>query len=245
MARAIGTLSCRGIRKHWKPPRWYGILSYSTQENHQGGDGIWTGSGVAHPHQAWFSSLDEVAMKFTLLINLGDNWPYTFVWLNEDAQHVPLSNEGHLSTMVDGVPCRSTCRHLHWLEVCKLLQCGEWVVYHQRDRWGMEPVQTSLLGSLIWGMDMLGKPAHKPSFLLVDLSWVTPGDHMPKVPTPCRTLTPPSSPHSAIIPAAQPPTLVWMPSFTSSCFGPCWTTPAQPQGALCWGDQHQWPWLIS
>ena len=63
----------------------------------------------AHPHQAWLSSLDEVAKKLALLIDLGDNWAYAFVQLNENAQHVPLSNEGHLSTMVDGAPCRTTC----------------------------------------------------------------------------------------------------------------------------------------
>ena len=47
----------------------------------------------AHPHQAWLSSLDEAAKKLALLIDLGDNWAYAFVQLNEDAQHVPLSNE--------------------------------------------------------------------------------------------------------------------------------------------------------
>ena len=52
----------------------------------------------AHPHQAWLSSLDEVVKKLTLFIDLGDNWAYTFVQLNED----------HLSTMVDGAQCRST-----------------------------------------------------------------------------------------------------------------------------------------
>ena len=67
----------------------------------------------AHTHQAWLFSLDEAAKKLTLFINLGNNWAYAFVQLNEDAQHVPLSNEGHLSTMVNGVPCRSSCGHLY------------------------------------------------------------------------------------------------------------------------------------
>ena len=125
----------------------------------------------ANPYQAWLSSLDEALKKLTLLINLGDNWAYTFVQLNEDdQQHVPLSNEGHLSTMVDEAPCRNMCGCLHQLEVCKLLQCGDQVVYPKGLNGGLEPVQTSLSGSLIWGMDMLGKPTCKPSFLLVDLS---------------------------------------------------------------------------
>ena len=117
--------------------------------------------------------------------------------LNEDAQHAPLSNKGHLSTMVDGAPCRSTCGHLCQLEVCKLLQCGDQVVYPKGLNGDLEPVQTLLSGSLIWGMDTLGEPTCEPSFLLVDLSCVTLGDHTPKAPAPCRTSTPPPSPHSA------------------------------------------------
>ena len=48
----------------------------------------------AHPHQACLSSLDEVPRKLTLLIDIGDNWAYTFMQLNEGALHAPLSNEG-------------------------------------------------------------------------------------------------------------------------------------------------------
>ena len=70
-----------------------------------------------HPHQAHLSSLDEVARKLSLLIDLANNWAYTFVWLNEDAQHVTLSTKGHISAMINGVPNRSACGHLHQLEV--------------------------------------------------------------------------------------------------------------------------------
>ena len=45
------------------------------------------------PHQACLSSLDEVARKLTLLINIGDKWVYTCVCLNKGTLHVPLSNE--------------------------------------------------------------------------------------------------------------------------------------------------------
>ena len=44
-------------------------------------------------------------------------------------------------------------------------------------------------------MDMLGKPACEPSFLLVELLQVTMGDCMPKASAPYRTLTPPSTSH--------------------------------------------------
>ena len=82
-----------------------------------------------HPSQTILSLLEEAAKKLVLLINTGDNWPYGFVWLCEDSQHVPLSNAGHISVMVDGAPSRSTCRCLSCLEVCKLLQCSSEVVY--------------------------------------------------------------------------------------------------------------------
>ena len=42
-----------------------------------------------HPCQTLLSSLEEAVKKLTLLINTGDDWPYTFVQLCEDSQHVP------------------------------------------------------------------------------------------------------------------------------------------------------------
>ena len=55
--------------------------------------------------------------KLALVVNSGDNWAYTFAWLNEDAQHVPFPKEGHLSIMINAVPSRSVCRCLYQLEV--------------------------------------------------------------------------------------------------------------------------------
>ena len=81
----------------------------------------------AHPYQAGLSSLDEAVKKLALLINLGDNWAYTFVQLNRDAQHVPLSKEGDLSAMINGMPSRSMCGCLCQIKVCKLLQYGDQV----------------------------------------------------------------------------------------------------------------------
>ena len=75
-----------------------------------------------HPYQGCISTLDEVAKKLTLLTTSGENWAYTFVWFNEDAQHVPLPKQGHLSTMIERVPSRITCGHLCQLEVHLLLQ---------------------------------------------------------------------------------------------------------------------------
>ena len=64
-------------------------------------------------------------------------------------QHVPLPEEGHLSTMIDGTPSRNACRHLCQLEVHKLLQYGDQVVYPEGLNGGLELVQTLLSGPLL------------------------------------------------------------------------------------------------
>ena len=67
----------------------------------------------AHPHQAHLSSLDKGVRKLTLLIDIGDNWVYAFMWFNEGALCVPLSNEDHISAMIDEALSSNACRHLH------------------------------------------------------------------------------------------------------------------------------------
>ena len=70
---------------------------------------FWLVAMWAHPCHTLLSSLEEAAKKLTLLINTGDGWPYTFVQLCEDSQHIPLSDARHISFMVDSAPSRSTC----------------------------------------------------------------------------------------------------------------------------------------
>ena len=106
---------------------------------------VWT-----HPWQARLPSLDEVARKLTLLINTGEGWAYTFMQLNEDYQHIPLSTTGHISAMIDGAPSRSVCGHLSHLEVHKLLQCGVEVVYPEGINGGLELWWVSLPKLPIW-----------------------------------------------------------------------------------------------
>ena len=117
---------------------------------------VWT-----HPHQACLSSLEEVARKLTLLINLGNNWVHAFGWLNQNTQHTPLSHEGHLSAMIDGMPSRSMCRLLCQLEVNKLLQYGDQVVYPEGLNRGLGLVQILLSEPLLQGWDVLGDSTHK------------------------------------------------------------------------------------
>ena len=62
--------------------------------------GVWV-----HPNQALLPSLKEAARKLTLLINL-KGCHYTFVWVSKDSQHIPLSDAGHISVLVDRAPGR-------------------------------------------------------------------------------------------------------------------------------------------
>ena len=149
----------------------------------------------AHPHHACLPSLDEAVRKLALLIDIGNDWAYTFVQLNEGALHVSLSSEGHTSAMINGALSRSACRHLCQLQVQKLLQCRSYVLCLEGLNRGLEPVQLSVPQPPMWDTNTLGRSAHESLFLQVDLSWAMPGDKMPLIPGPCKASIPPSSPH--------------------------------------------------
>ena len=112
-----------------------------------------------NPCQTLLSSLEEAVKKLALLINTGDDWPYTFVQLCGDSQHVPLSNAGHISVMVDGAPSRSTCGCLSCLEVCKLLQCSSEVVYPEGLNGGFKPIWVPLPKQSVSDAESTNEPA--------------------------------------------------------------------------------------
>ena len=120
-----------------------------------------------HPYQARVSMIDNVAKQLTQLASTGPNWPYALVQLNDDACHMPLPTEGHLSVMTEGntsnVPCRKICQ----LEVHQLLGSGSWVVYPEGLNGCQVPVIMSLPESLSNSMTML---KGESTFLQVDLS---------------------------------------------------------------------------
>ena len=76
----------------------------------------------AHPHQAHFQTLEEMAHKHMLWADISTDWPCALIWLNDDLSHAPLLNEGHISTMTDGAPSMDAHSWLHQLQLCKLLQ---------------------------------------------------------------------------------------------------------------------------
>ena len=94
----------------------------------------------AHPLQAHLPSLGKAACKLRLLISSGNDWAYTFAQINEGMLYTPLSNEGHISVMIDRVPSTNPCGHLSQLEVCKLLQCGDQMVCSEGLNGELEPM---------------------------------------------------------------------------------------------------------
>ena len=107
---------------------------------------------------------------------------------------MPHPKEGHLSAVIDGAPSRNACECLPTRSVPTITVWGLSGV-PQRIKWGLEPVLISLSGALVQGVNTLGEPACEPSFLSVDLSQFTLGDHSPEVSAPCRTSTPTSPSH--------------------------------------------------
>ena len=87
-------------------------------------------------------------------------------------QHVPLSDAGHISIMIDGAPSRSACRCLSCMEVHKLLQCGSEVVYPEGLNGGFEPIWVPLSKQLIWDAESTNEPA----VLQINLPSTTHGD---------------------------------------------------------------------
>ena len=157
---------------------------------------VWT-----HPCQAHLPSLDEMVRKFTLLINTGEDWAYAFMQLNEDSQHFPLSTTGHISTMINDTPSRSTCGDLSHLKVGKLLQCVVEVVYLEGINRGLELLWVSLPKPPIWDLFSHIGPSHEPMLLQVNLPRIVPQ----------WSSTPISSPHSV---TECPSNMVSHPSMT-------------------------------
>ena len=112
----------------------------------------------AHPHQACFQTLEEVAHKLVLLADESADWPYTFVQLNDAVSHAPLLNEGHISTMTDGMPSGDAHSQLHQLQICKLLQHEGMVVCPEGLYCELEPLQFTFPELPLWDAAAANEP---------------------------------------------------------------------------------------
>ena len=178
-----------------------------------------------------------------LLAEIG---PMPFVQFNDDAHHVTLPKEGHLSTMINGVPSRNTCGHLCQLEVhvnsCAVGGPGgvPW-----RTKWGLAAgANLSIRITSPWHeVCSMNLPVN-----LHSTQWTFPRSHRetmhprPQLPTePQHQL--PLLTSLWNIPLKQIATSAWLPRSNSSHHVLCWTPPCQ----ALWGippskGQHPWSW---
>ena len=132
-----------------------------------------------HPYQTRVSTTVDTAKKLILLASARPNWPYAFVQFNRNAHHMPLPKEGHLSTMMEGMPSNIPCRRICQLEVHQLLHLEAQAVYPKGLNRCLVPVIVTLPESLSHGVTMLDD---QPTFLQVDISQFTMDEHESKIP---------------------------------------------------------------
>ena len=198
----------------------------------------------AHPCQACYHTLEEVAHKLVLLVDESADWAFAFVQINEALSHVPLSSEGHVSTMMDGVPSAEAQGQPHQLQICKLLQHKDMVVCPEGLNGKPEALQFTFQELPLWNAAVPGKPADKTQLIEVDLSSMQPESVTTDIQIPTTALVlPPSSWYHGF-----PVTLPWPSTYSSK--GPwngCSRLPLQPQplspSAVHWGESCHWqPW---
>ena len=79
--------------------------------------------------QGHLSTLVKAAQKLMLLADNSPDWLYAFVHMSDTILHVPLSNNGHIGTMADGICSVSACGWFHQIQVWKLLQHSDSIVF--------------------------------------------------------------------------------------------------------------------
>ena len=111
-----------------------------------------------HPCQACQPILMEVTQKLMLLADEGTNWPYAYAWMNDAVAHVPLSSEGHIGIMTEGLPSMNACGHLNQLQVQRLLQCRGWVVCPEGLNGSFEALLFDFKELSLWNVANMGEP---------------------------------------------------------------------------------------
>ena len=113
---------------------------------------------LAHPHQGHLSTLAEAAHKLMLLVDNGPDWLYAFIHMSNTMLHMPLSDNGHISTMTDGVHSGKACGQLHQQQVWKLLQHGNLVVFPEGLNRESEALQFSFQELPLWNAASMDGP---------------------------------------------------------------------------------------
>ena len=110
------------------------------------------------PHQAHLHTLEVVAHKLLLLADDSPDWLYAFVQMNDAVSHVPLSSEGHVGAMTDGVPTTNTCSWLHQLQVQMFMQHKNWLVCPEGLNGELKAMQFTFEELPLWNVAAIDDP---------------------------------------------------------------------------------------
>ena len=123
-----------------------------------------------HPCQGHLTTLAEAAQKFMLLAGDSPDWPYAFIHMSNTILHMPLSNNGHISTMTDSMCNVNACGQLHQLQVWKLLQHGNSVVFPEGLNGEPKALQFSFQELPPWNAASMDRPTQDLPMIEVVLS---------------------------------------------------------------------------
>ena len=144
-----------------KKPRWDMAFLMIVPSTNARGDQLSSLAVVwAHPPQGHFNTLAKAGQKLMLLADNGSHWPYVFVHISNTMLHVPLSNNRHIGAMTDGVHTVNACSQLHQLQVWKLLQHDNSIVFPVGLNREPEALQFSFQELPLWNVASVDGPTH-------------------------------------------------------------------------------------
>ena len=120
-----------------------------------------------HPHQGHLTTLVEAAQKLMPLVDDSPECPYTFIHMSNTMLHVPLSDNGHIGAMMDGVHTVNACGWLHQLQAWKLLQHSNSIVFPEGLNGEPEALQFCFQELPLWNATSLDEPTQDLSMIEV------------------------------------------------------------------------------
>ena len=96
--------------------------------------------------------------------------------MNDAMAHVPLSSEGHIGIMTDGIPSMNACSCLDQLQVWRLLQCGGQVVCPEELNGGIKALLLDSEELPLWNATTTDEPAWDLPLIEVDLRFHPPSE---------------------------------------------------------------------
>ena len=94
--------------------------------------------------------------------------------MNDTVFHIPLSNKGHIGAMTDGICSTNACSQFHQLQVWKLLQHGDSVVFPEGLNRECEALPFSFQELPLWNAAMVDGPAQDLPMIEVVLGGTEP-----------------------------------------------------------------------